>query len=252
MSWGTKRRNVVLFTLFLFIFIPISFIAFLLFYEAPSCFDSEQNGNESGVDCGGSCQLVCTSQAFDPVVIWERFFRVDDGIYNVLAYVENPNPTAEIVQAQYVFKLYNDQSVLIAEKPGTITLAPKSVRPIIETGIDTSRQIPTRVTFEFEGDLVFEKKDPKDALVIIKGEAIESEDTSPRVKAAIQNISLKDLKNIDVIVVVYDVFDNVLGTSSTFVEELGPEQSKDIVFTWPVPFADDVVRIEVIPVYDFN
>lgn len=252
MSWGTKRRNLVLSILFLFIIIPVSFIAFILLYEPPSCFDTKQNGGETGVDCGGSCQLVCTSQAFDPVVLWERYFRVDEGIYNVLAYVENPNPTAEIVQASYVFKLFNEENVLIAEKPGIITLAPKSVRPIIETGLQTAKQVPTRVTFDFTSQFVFEKKDPKDALVIVKNEVIENERTSPRVKAAVQNISLQILNDIDVIVVVYDVFDNVLGTSSTFVPRLGAEESQDIVFTWPQPFAEDVVRIEVIPVYDFN
>ena len=33
MSWGTKRRNIVLFTLFLFIIIPVGAISFILFYE---------------------------------------------------------------------------------------------------------------------------------------------------------------------------------------------------------------------------
>jgi hypothetical protein len=72
MSWGTKRRNLILFTLFLFIFIPVSFISFLIFYNPPSCFDLKQNGGEQGIDCGGTCQLVCTNQAFEPVVLWER------------------------------------------------------------------------------------------------------------------------------------------------------------------------------------
>lgn len=252
MSWGTKRRNLVLITVFLFIFIPVSFIAFLVFYNPPTCFDGKQNGEEAGVDCGGSCQLVCTDQAFDPVVLWERYFRVDDGLYNVLAYVENPNPTAEVVNSSYSFRLYNEENVLIAEKEGVISLAPKSVRPIIQTGLETGKQIPTRVAFDFTSDFVFEKKDPKDALVIIKDEIIENEGSSPRVKASIQNISLQRLVDIDVIVIVYDVFDNVLGTSSTYVPSLGAEESKDIVFTWPQPFSDDVIRIEVIPVYDFN
>ena len=252
MSWGTNRRNAVLLTTFLLVFIPVAFIAFLLFYNPPTCFDGKQNGNESGTDCGGSCQLVCTTQAYDPVVLWERYFRVDEGLYNVLAYVENPNPTAEVVNAAYTFKLFNSESVLIGDRSGVITLGPKSVRPIIETGMETFKQVPTRVSFEFTQPFVFEKKDPKDALVIIKDELIENEQTAPRVRATIQNISLQNLRDIDVIVIVYDVFDNVLGTSSTFVPTLLSEESEDIVFTWPQPFTEDVVRIEVIPVYDFN
>ncbi len=251
MSWGTKRRNAVLFTTFLFILIPVGAIAFLLFYNPPDCFDGKMNGTEAGIDCGGSCQLVCTTQAYDPVILWERFFRIEEGVYNVLAYVENPNPTAEILNAPYVFRMYNEDNVLIAERSGVITLAPKSVRPIIENGIETLKQIPTRVSFEFGENLVFEKKDPKDAIVIIKDETIENENDSPRVRAKIQNISLHTLNEIEVIVIAYDVFDNVLGTSSTYVPTLGSEETKDIVFTWPQPFVEDIVRIEVIPVYEF-
>lgn len=252
MSWGTSRRNTVLFTLFLLIIIPLALILFILFYKPPTCFDGVQNGTETGVDCGGTCQLVCTTEAFDPVVLWERYFRVDDGLYNVLAYVENPNPTAEVVNARYKFTLYNEQNVLIGEREGSITIGPKSVRPIVENGLETFKQVPSRVTFEFAKPLVFEKKDPKDAIVLIKDEYIENEDSAPRVKAKIQNMSLQTLGDIDVIVIVYDTHQNVLGTSSTYVPTLSPEESRDIVFTWPQPFPEDVIRIEVIPVYDFN
>ena len=88
--------------------------------------------------------------------------------------------------------------------------------------------------------------------MVIKDEFIERLDTSPRVKAKIQNLSLNRLEKIDVVVLVYDTFDNVLGTSSTFLNSLNPEEVKDIVFTWPQVFSDEVGRIELIPIYDFE
>lgn len=252
MSWGTSRRNTILFFLFIFIFGPIIIMSIVLFYEKPNCFDGKQNGLETGVDCGGSCQLLCTNQVTTPVVLWERAFRVDTGLYNLLAYVENPNTTAFLRDASYVFKMYNEDNVLIGEKKGVVSIAPKSARPIIESNIQTFEQVPVRITFEFVGELVYEQTNPKESLVIIKDEIIENEKQSPRVKATIQNISLNPIKKIDVIVIVYDVFDTVLGTSSTYVDVLDAEQSKDIVFTWPKPFPDDVARIELIPIYDFE
>ncbi len=252
MSWGTKRRNTVLFTLFLFIGIPITAISFWLFYKPPTCFDLKLNGKEEGIDCGGTCQLLCTNQVTEPVVLWERYFRLTDGAYNLLAYIENPNPSAYVRDAHYIFKIYNEDGVLIGEKKGVTSIAPKSVRPVIENNISTFEQVPTRVSFEFEGELVYEQTDPKDAIVIIKDEIIENEENSPRIKAKIQNISLKTLQDIDVIVLTYDVFDNVLGTSSTFVDRLNPEEVRDIVFTWPQAFSEEVARIELIPIYDFQ
>lgn len=252
MSWGTSRRNSVLFILLTIVIVPIVIIAFVIFYEPPTCFDKKQNGTETGVDCGGSCELLCTNQVIKPVVLWERAFRVSDGIYNLLAYVENPNPTAFVRDAQYIFKLYNEDNVLIGEKTGVFSIAPKSSRPIIENNIQTFQQVPTRVTLDIVGDLIYEQTEPKDSLVIIKDEFIENESKSPRVKAKIQNISLNNIKDIDVVVIIYDVFDNVLGTSSTYVDQLLSEESKDIVFTWPQPFNDEVARIELIPLYDFE
>jgi len=252
MSWGTSRRNTILFVVALVIFVPGGVISFLVFYEPANCFDSKQNGSETGIDCGGSCQLLCTTQVTKPVVLWERPFRIMDGTYNLLAYIENPNPTAYVRNASYVFKMYNEDNVPIGERPGVVSIAPKSVRPIIEANVQTFEQTPARVTFEFVGDLVYEQTQPKESLVIIKDEFIENEATSPRIKAKIQNISLNTLSKIDVVVLVYDVFDNVLGTSSTFVDSLTSEEVRDIVFTWPQSFADDVARIELIPLYDFE
>lgn len=252
MSWGTKRRNIVLFTLFLFIIIPVGAISFILFYEKPTCFDGVQNSNELGVDCGGACELLCTNQVTKPVVLWERHFRVVDGVYNLLAYIENPNPTAYLRGAQYIFKIYNEENVLIGEENGTVSIAPKSVRPVIKSNVKTFAQVPTRTEFSFVGELVYEQTEPKDSLIVIKDEFLEQEKTSPRVKAKIQNISLKNIQNIDVVVLVYDVFDTVLGTSSTFVDKLNSEETRDIIFTWPQSFSDDVARIELIPLYDFE
>jgi hypothetical protein len=252
MSWGTHRRNTVLFTLFLFIGLPTALISFWIFYDKPSCLDNKQNGSELGVDCGGTCELLCTNQVTEPVALWERYFRVSNGVYNILAYVENPNPAAYVHDAHYIFKLYNEDNTLIAEKKGVTSIAPKSVRPVIENNISTFEQVPTRITFEFEGELTYEQTEPKDSIVLIKDEYIENEKTSPRIKAKIQNLSLKTIQDINVVVLTYDVFDNVLGTSETFVERLNPEEIRDIVFTWPQPFADDVTRIELIPIYDFK
>ncbi len=252
MSWGTHRRNTIIGLFFIGIFIPVAGIAFLLFYETPNCFDVKQNGTETGVDCGGSCQLLCTNQMVEPVVLWEKAFRVSNGVYNLFAYIENPNPTAYVRNAEYLFKMYNEENVLIGEKKGVVSFAPKSIRPVIESNIETFEQVPRKVTFEFTNSLVYEQTQPEESVIVIKDEFIERTDTSPRVKAKIQNLSLGDIYNIEVIVLIYDVFDNVLGTSSTFVNMLSSEEIKDIVFTWPQSFPDEVGRIELIPIYDIK
>lgn len=249
MSWGTRRRNTIVFLVIAILIIPIIVSGFLFFYEEPNCFDGIQNGYETGVDCGGTCELLCTEQTLEPTVLWERFFKVKDGIYNVASYIENPNLSAGVISAPYIFKLYNRDGVLIAQREGTARLKPKSVLPILESNLQTQKQIPARVTFEFKNDLVFEKETPQPFTLLVKDENYFV-DNFPKVTAQIQNISLEKVNDIQVIVLLYDVFDNVIGSSSTFIEILREEEVKDITFTWPEEFKEEVSRIEIVPIYE--
>jgi len=249
MSWGTKRRNTFIFLVVLVFLIPIIVISFLTFYKPPNCFDGKQNGDEVGVDCGGKCVLLCNNQTLPPTVLWERYFKVSDGNYNAVAYIENQNPDAGIRRANYIFKFFNMEGVMIASKEGSMRIFPKSVFPVIENGFDTGKQLPTRVSFEFKGGLVFEKETPQSPVLVVEDEEFII-DNFPKVKAKLQNISLDSVSKIKVIVLLYDVFDNVIGSSSTVVDRIEGESSKDIVFTWPNDFKEEVSRIEVIPIYE--
>lgn len=248
MSWGIRRRNTIIFLIIIFLFVPVAVGAFLIFYEAPSCFDGKQNSKESGIDCGGACDLVCTSETLPPVVIWQRLFAVKENTYNALAYIENPNPSAGIKNLKYTFKFYNRSNVPIAERSGSVRLYPKSVLPILETGINTISQVPERVTFEIDENYLFEKEEPQENVLLIKNESF-SEDPNPRVNAVIENLSLDIVNDIEIIVLLYDSLDNVVNSSSTFVDMLAGEDSEDIVFTWPNSFQEDVTRIEIVPIY---
>ena len=88
----------------------------LIFYDKPTCFDGKQNQDESGVDCGGVCEKVCSFQAVKPNIIWSRSFKVSEGIYNAIAYIENPNIRAEAFAVPYVFKIFDERNILISEK----------------------------------------------------------------------------------------------------------------------------------------
>lgn len=253
MSWGTRRRNNIIFFVFLILIIPIVVGAFLIFYEKPTCFDGKKNGNEKGIDCGGSCVLLCTEDTLPPIVVWERYFKISEGNYNVATYIENQNPSAGAKEAKYIFELFNKEGVQIAEREGRVRLLPKSITPIIESGLFTGKQDVERMRFRFLEDVLFEKEEPIDPVLIIKNDRYyidESLAGGPRVTASVQNISLNTVKNIEIVVLLYDIFDNVAGSSSTFIDEIKAEETKDISFTWPDKFVETDLRPEIIPIYD--
>ncbi|HEU5114911.1 MAG TPA: hypothetical protein VFT82_04055, partial [Candidatus Paceibacterota bacterium] len=117
-SWSTRRRwsYLLIFAALVVLFFGVPF--FFLFYKAPTCFDGKQNGNETGIDCGGSCARLCPADFAAPRVLWSYSVQVVPGVFNSLAYVQNPNPSVEADNVPYLFRLYDSQGLLIAERTG--------------------------------------------------------------------------------------------------------------------------------------
>lgn len=252
MSWGTRRRNFILLIVFILIAIPSGIFLFNTFYEAPTCFDAKQNGDETGVDCGGSCELVCEQVARDAVVLWNRFFAISPGNYNVIAMIENPNLDAGAENVPYRFRLYDKDSILLTEREGIANIPPRATFPIVEIGLPTGKLTPQRIDFEFTGEFDWNKKEPADPVLVIRDQKILNEDTEPRINALMQNISIRTIQDIDVVVVVYDNRGNAIGSSGTFIQRIDKDQLVNLTFTWSQPFERDVAKIEIIPLYEAN
>jgi hypothetical protein len=51
-------------------------IYFGFFYTPANCFDGFLNNNELGVDCGGSCTLICPFTVIPPKVVWAEVLKL--------------------------------------------------------------------------------------------------------------------------------------------------------------------------------
>ena len=87
-SWAFWRRVEYLLGIFLFLAIIFAGIYFAFIYESANCFDGEQNGEERGIDCAGECVRICAFETVQPKVLWSKSFKIVDGQYNAVAYVE--------------------------------------------------------------------------------------------------------------------------------------------------------------------
>lgn len=246
-SWSQRRKSIYLLIFAIFLFGFIILPVYLIFYEAPTCFDEKQNGDEKGIDCGGSCAILCRSQYLDPNIIWSRVIKVKPGTYNALAYIDNPNIDVGSDSISYVFKIKDKDGVLIYERKGETSIPPNKFFAIFESGISTGEKIPAKTTFQFTKEAIWKKQENKEVGIHILKKAISQEDYSPRVDATLENTTLDPIFNIEVVVIAYGEDGNALGFSRTFIDKLNKSQSEDIVFTWPEPFNSNVVKIEIIP-----
>ena len=245
MSWSLKRKILIAIIVFLFLGAAISFPVYFLLSTPPTCFDNKQNGDENGIDCGGSCSLMCKSDIIDPIVLWTRTFIVAPGFYNAVAYVENPNANAEAKSANYSLKIYDENNTLITERIGTTYIPPKKRFAIFESAIKSIDREPKRAVFQFTDIPAWDKKSITNDDITIKSSALSNEKTTPRIDAVVQNKTLKDLNNIEFTAIIFDNTREAVGASKTLVESLPAGTSQNIVFTWPMPFATGLESCEI-------
>ncbi len=234
--WATRRKliyiSIAIIVLLVIVIIPSVFVL----HKTPTCSDGIQNGDETGVDCGGSCQYLCSTEAVDPTVLWSRSFKVTDGIYSAVAYVENQNINSE-TWAPYTFKLFDSQNNVIGERSGTTYIQKNKVVAVFEPNISTGGKVPARVSFEFSKKLEWHRNAATPPDLVITQKVLSGEKDKPRIDAVVENKSLETAENVELVAIVYDNKENAIAASRTFVDSLGKDQDANVTFTWPQPFA---------------
>jgi len=214
------------------------------FYQGPNCFDERQNGIERGVDCGGGCTRVCAFDVASPSVQWTRSFRVTDGQYNAVAYVENTNQFAASPEVPYTMSLY-DSDGLITQREGTTILPPDSVYPVFEARINTQGRIPTQTFIELgEVPLWVSAEGGRDQFVV-QSRTLTGADAQPRLEAKLYNNSQQEADEVEVVATIFDARGNALTASRTFIDDFLGRTEETAVFTWPEPIAKTMRSCEV-------
>lgn len=253
MTWALKRQIFYIGIIILFLLVFGFLIISPSLTKEPTCADNKQNGDETGMDCGGSCINACISEVDAVSILWARAFRVVPGRYNAVAYLVNHNKNTAVEKINYRFRFADVNNVYIGKREGSTFVPPGGNFAVFEPGIDIGNSIPVYVTFEFtETPIWIQVSQEKiDQLkVLVSNIQLKDETTSPRLSATIKNNSLFTIPNVNVIAILYDKGGNAISTSRTYLRELAPLQNADINFTWPEPLSGVVVAKEIIPMYD--
>ena len=249
-TWAGQRQlmygtGVILFLL-IFIGLPIYFT---YFNNPPTCFDNKQNGDETGVDCGGSCQRACSNQVLpEPIVLWSRSFTVAKGLNNLVAYIQNPNVNYTAEPIPYIFSVYDKDNVLLGVREGYAYIPATKTFPIFEAAFNAGEKIPVKVVFVFTAPAQWNKSAVTDKPVLtVADQRVLDVDTIPRIYATLQNSTVYAYKNIEVVAVIYDADGNAFAASKTVVDNLPGSGSAPLVFTWPSGFTKPISKMEIIP-----
>lgn len=253
MTWAFKRQFFYIIILLLFLGIFGFLIISSSLNKPPTCTDGKQNGNETGVDCGGLCARACLSQVDELSVLWSRAFRVVPGRYNAVAYIENHNKNTAINKINYRFRFADSNNVYIGKREGSTYVPPSGKFSVFEPAIDVGNSIPVYTTFEFTSVpnwVTVSEEKIRQLQVLVSNITLTDENTAPKLSATIKNGSLFTIPAIKVVAILYDALGNSVAVSSTYIDTLNGEEIKDINFTWPESIMSKVVAKEIIPMYN--
>jgi Mg-chelatase subunit ChlD len=242
--WAFWRRMQYLTGFAVFFLLIGGWVYYANFYRTPTCFDNKENGGETGVDCGGSCVRICAFSVEQPTVTWSRSFRVSEGIYNAVGYVENTNREAASPAVKYKFTLL-DEAGIIKEIEGETILPPDGRYPIFEGRIETGRRVPTRTFLELEQVEFWQPAAVgREQFGVIERE-LTSTDYRPRLDATLRNNDLEEAKEVEVVATIFDSEGTALASSRTFIDNFAARSDSNLSFTWPEPIAPTLRSCEV-------
>lgn len=247
-GWSTKRR---LFYLGLILLVLIIFAGFLWLRSqpAPSCFDNKNNQGELDTDCGGPCARVCPFEVKPAREIWSRLFKIDDNRYDAVTLLRNPNNRYSARQLGYRIKVFDYNDVLISTKTGEVFLNPGEDLYIYNGRLDVGNREPKRALFEIVSGPIWQRVDPSTISPQIIYKSFVNQPT-PLLVAEVKNDSLATITDLQVVAVLSDAEENAIAISSTLVEKLLPQETREIVFTWPKTLTTEPTFFDFHPHFD--
>lgn len=245
-DWAQRMRTIVVLLVVAVLVIVIGATIFAFTYKVPSCSDRVQNQDESGVDCGGSCQYLCTAEVRKPTLNLERVISLANGRTDVIAKVQNVNKSAQAKAAPYVLELYATDATLIGKVPGFIDLpAGREVPLFVRSAAGGSTVARVFVNFEPE-KILWEPAQAIQLPLKVENTSLVDGDAS-KLSATLVNEGYEAIHTVRVVAIIYDGQGTAIAASETLVPSVRAQSTIPITFTWNEPFSTRPVRYEILP-----
>lgn len=247
--WASRRKGIIFLVFFFSFLIILGVPGYLFFEREPVCDNGVQDGDETGVDCGGSCSLLCKPETLPLITRGEaRVLKIATSTYVASVLVENPNVDGEVVRAPYTISIYSSG---VREPVRTFSketyIGPSTTFALFEGPFTLTQGGSFRAVFEWGENLVWEKTNREVPSLGVDNIVLIEEESTPRLDADLVNRGESDQANIEVVVIISDTNGNTVTSSKTFVDLIRSGESLPISFSWPAPFSGEVASIRILP-----
>ena len=248
MSWAAQRRLVILLILSAIVIAFFAVVLIAALYETPSCSDGVQNQGEAGVDCGGACAFLCAAAQEPPKVLFTQALSGAGGRVDIIASVENKNPSAAARSVPYRISLFDARQALIKEVSGTLDLPPGATMPIFVRGAASGEEVATAFLSIVGTPKWFALSAGARSVPLVSSAKQGGTLSAPRIEAVLANPATAPIRDVRAVVMVRDKGGNVIAASETVIPSIPAEGEATAIFTWNEAFGDTPAAIEVVPI----
>ncbi len=254
LSWRQKRKSIFIVIIIILVLAYSAYKIYPYFNVPPNCFDNKQNGNEFGVDCGGSCEKICPTQVTPFNIKFAKAIESEKGLYDIVALVENKNGDKTTVDGSidFSFNIYNKYGLLIKTVSGKTMLPIGQTFPVIVQNVS----IDLGDSGNAVGDVVLKVQDNKSWSVtnsLFANNFFEAVDTNfeqnknniSQLTVNLKNLTNGNFRDLPVRVLLYDKNNNLIAINETILRESKAKSTQDLIFTWRVPLLESDPRVEV-------
>ena len=236
------RKQCIYGLLYLVVLALIGFWFYGWFIKAaPSCFDTIQNQNEEGVDCGGVCGNICTAGALPIEQTGSVFYGFPDaGHIELMAKIQNPNSGLAATYFPYLFRLHKTDGTTV-DVSGSSFIYADDVKYIIEVGglpLGIASSSISRVEFTAESTTAtgiqwvkaegFQKPQVK-----VRDNQISNTLAGVEVDGHIANEGTIDVPHVSLGVIFYDALGQIIGVSKTQLDTIVAGEVRAFSVTHP-------------------
>jgi len=247
-SWSSRRKFFIFFLVLMVLVVVLGLPLYFFFHRAPSCMNSKMDGDETGIDCGGSCTTICTSDSLPLIMQGDpRVIPVASSTYAVAIAIQNPNVGGRVDHADYSLKIYDATSgEPLKTIDGSTYIPVNSTFALFFGPYDFGDAVPARAVLSWSS-LTWVKDINQPPTVEVHNPVLSDVDTKPRLTATAVNPTGATVSNIEFVALVKDEGGNIIAASKTVVHSVPPEGSAELIFTWPKAFAGTATAVEILP-----
>ena len=244
--------------------VPIGILALIIvlivIFNMPSasCLDGRQNGNETGVDCGGSCVACGIKYAKDLEMIGAiSVLEVTDDTIETVAKVRNPN-TEYGLKFDYQIKLSDSLGQVIKIVNGQSFIYPSSAKYLVIPKIEIKKSEAAKAEIVFDKssfEWFASNKTPKDLFGVYDLQTQFLEDAKNpgylKTTGKINNKMSYNFPSVDLTILVFSKTGELLYAAQTKLDGLKSNATQQFEYIWMTYFPNiqqtNLSRVEVYP-----